>query len=90
VGFTATVLGWIVNSLSPEILAHTIGVDSTAAFWAIITKVRGSSSRSKINQLRGALSGTKKLELTASAFFAKMKGFASELAAAGRETRSRR
>jgi hypothetical protein len=80
----STVLGWILNSLSPEILAHTIGVDSTAAVWATITKVCGSSSRSKINQLRGALGSTKKLELTASAFFAKMKGFASELAAAGK------
>ncbi|KAK1602850.1 hypothetical protein QYE76_016332 [Lolium multiflorum] len=80
----STVLGWILNSLSPKILAHTIGVDSTAAVWATITKVCGSSSRSKINQLRGALGSTKKLELTASAFFAKMKGFASELAAAGK------
>jgi hypothetical protein len=45
----STVLGWILNSLSPEILAHTIGVESTAAVWAIINKVCGSSSRSKIN-----------------------------------------
>jgi hypothetical protein len=27
------VLSWILNSLSPEILAHTKGVDSTAAVW---------------------------------------------------------
>ncbi|KAK1621085.1 hypothetical protein QYE76_026602 [Lolium multiflorum] len=80
----STVLSWILNSLSPEILAHTIGVDSTAAVWEIITNLCGSRSRSRINQLRGALQSTKKLDMTASVFFAKMKAFASELAAAGK------
>ncbi|KAK1611569.1 hypothetical protein QYE76_035242 [Lolium multiflorum] len=80
----STVLGWILNSLSPEVLAHTIGVESTAEVWTIINNICGSRSRSRINQLRGALSSTKKLELSASVFFAKMKGFASELAAAGK------
>ncbi|XP_071683320.1 uncharacterized protein [Lolium perenne] len=80
----STVLSWILNSLSPEILAHTIGVESTAAVWAIITNLCGSRSRSRINQLRGSLQSTKKLDMSASVFFAKMKAFASELAAAGK------
>ncbi|KAK1617831.1 hypothetical protein QYE76_023348 [Lolium multiflorum] len=80
----STVLGWILNSLSPEVLAHTISVESTAEVWTIINNICGSRSRSRINQLRGALSSTKKLELSASVFFAKMKGFASELAAVGK------
>jgi hypothetical protein len=76
------VLSWILNSLSPEILAHTIGIESIV--WAIINNLRSSRSRSRINQLRGALQSTKKLDMSASVFFAKMKAFASELAAAGK------
>jgi hypothetical protein len=55
----SAVLGWLLNSLSPKVLAHTIGVESTASVCNIITTMF-SRSRSKINQLRGVLSGTKK------------------------------
>jgi hypothetical protein len=43
-----------------------------------------SASRTRINHLRGLLNNTKKNSLTADQFFAKMKGYASELAAAGK------
>lgn len=79
-----TVLRWIVNSLSPEILAHVVDIDSSAAVWTVLTKMFTVSSRSKINQLRGELNSTKKHDLTAAQFFAKMKGFAPELAAIGK------
>ncbi|KAK1610430.1 hypothetical protein QYE76_034103 [Lolium multiflorum] len=75
-----TVLGYLVNSFSPEIVAHVSGLESTAEVWAVITKMLSSQSRSKVNHLRGALNSTKKLDLTTAQYFAKMKGFCSELA----------
>ena len=44
-----------------------------------------SQSCSKINHLRGALNTTKKLEMTAAQYFAKMKGFSSELVSLHKE-----
>jgi hypothetical protein len=41
-------------------------------------------SRTRINHLRGALNNTKKGTMTTDQFFAKMKGFSSELVAAGK------
>uniref|UniRef100_A0ACD5TCP1 Uncharacterized protein n=1 Tax=Avena sativa TaxID=4498 RepID=A0ACD5TCP1_AVESA len=79
-----TVLGFLVNSLSPEIISHVVGLETSAAVWSVIIATCSSHSRTKINHLRGALNNTKKNELTAAQFFATMKGFASELAAAGK------
>jgi hypothetical protein len=42
------------------------------------------TSRTRINHLRGALNNTKKGDLTVAQFFAKMREFSSELAAAGK------
>jgi hypothetical protein len=50
----------------------------------MITKMFSSTSRTRINHLRGALNNTKKGDLTVSQFFAKMREFSSELAAAGK------
>ena len=43
-----------------------------------------TASRTRINHLRGALNNTKKNDMTAAQFFAKLKGFSLELAAAGK------
>uniref|UniRef100_A0ACD5TU89 Uncharacterized protein n=1 Tax=Avena sativa TaxID=4498 RepID=A0ACD5TU89_AVESA len=79
-----TVLGFLVNSLSPEIIPHVVGLATSAEVWSVLTKMFSSHSRTKINHLRGALNNTKKNELTVAQFFATMKGFSSELAAAGK------
>ena len=47
------VLGWIVNSLSPEIIAHVVGIDSSAAVWAVLNKMFTASSRSNQPSARG-------------------------------------
>jgi hypothetical protein len=52
--------GFIVNLLSPEILAHAVGLETTIEIWTIITNMFTSISRMKINHLRGALNNTKK------------------------------
>jgi hypothetical protein len=79
-----TVLGFLVNSLSPEITAHVLGLQHASEVWSIISKMFSTPSRTRINHLRGALNNTKKGTLTTDQFFAKMKGFSSELAAAGK------
>jgi hypothetical protein len=75
-----TVLGWLLQTLSPEVIAHVVGIDSSADLWAILTTMFSGRSRSKLNELRGALTSTKKNDLTSAAYFTKMKSFASELA----------
>jgi hypothetical protein len=79
-----TVLGWLLQTLSPEVIAHVVGIDSSAGLWAVLTTMFSGCSRSKLNELRGALTSTKKNDLTPAAYFAKMESFASELAAAGK------
>uniref|UniRef100_A0ACD5XD94 Uncharacterized protein n=1 Tax=Avena sativa TaxID=4498 RepID=A0ACD5XD94_AVESA len=76
------VLGFLVNSLSPEMIPHVVGIDTAAEVWSILTGMFSSHSRTKINHLRGSLNNTKKLDMSATQFFAKMKSFGSELAAA--------
>jgi hypothetical protein len=79
-----TVMSFIINSLSQEILAHVVGLDTTAAVWGVITSMFSPTSRAKVSHLRTALNNTKKLDTTPAVYFAKMRGFASELTAAGK------
>jgi hypothetical protein len=79
-----TVLGFLVNSLSPEILAHVVDLETSAKIWTTITSMFTTTSRSKVQHLRGALQNAKKTEMTPANFFTKMKGFASELAVIGK------
>jgi hypothetical protein len=79
-----TVLGWLLKTLTPQIIVHVISIDSSAAFWAILTTMFNAHSRSRTNQLRGSLQGMKKNEMSTTSSFAKMKGFASVLIAAGK------
>ena len=67
-----TVQGFILNTLSPEIIPHVVGIETTAEVWSILTKMFSSHSRTRINHLRGELNNTKKKETTAAQFFAKM------------------
>jgi hypothetical protein len=55
----ATVHGFIFNLLSPEIHAHAVGLETTVEVWTIITNMFTSTSRTKINHVRGALNNTK-------------------------------
>jgi hypothetical protein len=77
-------LGWLLHTLSPEVITHVIGIDSSAGLWAVLTTMFSGRSRSKLNELRGALISTKKNDLSPAAYFAKMKSFTFELAAAGK------
>jgi hypothetical protein len=78
------VMGWLVKSMSQDILAQVVGQEHASEVWATVEDLFSSQSRAKVNMLRGALSNTRKGDLTADVYITKMKGFVSELAAAGK------
>jgi hypothetical protein len=78
------VLTYLLGSLSPEILAQTIGMEHAADVWDLINKMFASRSKANVTHLRGALSNTKKLNMMADQYIGKMRGFATELITAGR------
>ncbi|KAK1665884.1 hypothetical protein QYE76_054043 [Lolium multiflorum] len=79
------VLSWLVKTLSSDILAHVLDVEHCVEVWASIQHLFSSQSKAQINTLHGSLSNTKKLDMKAEKYITKMKGFAMELAAAGKK-----
>nr|XP_051218595.1 uncharacterized protein LOC127335897 [Lolium perenne] len=75
---------WLLNALSPDVLVHVIGLETSAEVWAALIAHVSTASKSRAQRLRGALNDTKKNDLTAEKYFAKVKTLASELAAAGK------
>lgn len=59
--------------------------EHAADLWTSITGMFASQSWSKILKLRSQLSREKKGDLSASSYYSKMKGFADEMAAAGKK-----
>jgi hypothetical protein len=78
------VLRWLLNALSPDVLVHVIGLETSSEVWAALNSHVSDTSKSRVQKLRGALNDTKKHDLSAEKYFAKMKTLASELAAAGK------
>lgn len=76
--------GYLLNSLTPEILAQVIGKESTHDLWTALTTLFAAQSQSRITNLRIAISNTKKGNMSSNSFIAKMKSLGDELAAAGR------
>jgi hypothetical protein len=79
------VVSFLVNSLSEDVLAQIFGLDHAKDVWTALNELYSTQSKTRVSTLRGALTNTKKLDLTAQQFLSKMKGFASELAAAGKK-----
>jgi hypothetical protein len=78
------VLHFLLNSISPKILAHVTGLNTAAGVWAALKELVSSQSRLRIQALCGALQNTKKGTLSAAKYVAKKKAIAAELAAAGK------
>ncbi|KAK1631663.1 hypothetical protein QYE76_005978 [Lolium multiflorum] len=78
------VLTFLQGTLSPDILVSVIGMDTASKLWGAIRTMFASQSRTRVSNLRVALARTRKENMTSAQFFAKMKGYADELAAAGR------
>ncbi|KAK1682055.1 hypothetical protein QYE76_042903 [Lolium multiflorum] len=78
------VVSFLVNSLSEEVLPHVFGCTHAFDVWRALQELYTSQSKSRVSTLRGALTNTNKQDMTAQQFITKMKGYASELAAAGK------
>jgi hypothetical protein len=78
------VVSYIVNSISEDILSHVYGMVHAAEVWSAIHELFSSQSKSRVSNIRGALTNTNKLDMTAQEYITKMKGFASELATIGK------
>ena len=78
------VLRFLLNLLSPDILSHVLGMDSTIEAWSVLSKMFSTASRTKVQHLRSALNDTKKSTMSVHQYFTTMKGFASELAVVGK------
>jgi hypothetical protein len=59
------VLRWLLNALSPDVLAHVVGLNSSAAVWAALNTHVSGQSKTRIQQLRSALNDTRKGDLSA-------------------------
>jgi hypothetical protein len=78
------VMGFINASLSREVLGHVATCATTVAAWKEINYMFYSQSRAWTIQLRTCLATTRKGNLSAAAYYAKMKAFAGEMSAAGK------
>ena len=77
-------MSYLVKGLDLDLLSKVVGLEHAHEIWSTIEGLFTSQSRSRVNMLRGALTYTKKNEMTVAQFISKMRGFASELAAAGK------
>jgi hypothetical protein len=78
------VLSYLLNSLTKEILGHVTTKVTVAMAWSALEELFASQSRSKVTNLRFALTNTKKGNISMSQYFTKMKGHADELATSGK------
>jgi hypothetical protein len=77
-------LSYLNSSLSKEVLAQVATCTTSHEVWKEINNMYASQSRARVMHLRGKLATTRKKDMTAAAYFAKMKGYADEMAAAGK------
>ncbi|KAK1629044.1 hypothetical protein QYE76_003359 [Lolium multiflorum] len=78
------VVSYLVNSLAEDVLPHVFGLSIAATVWRALNNLYAAQSKSRVSTIRGALTNTKKLDMTVQQYITKMKGYASELAATGK------
>lgn len=77
------VLSGLLSSISNEILQDVVAATTSKEAWDTLQRMFSSATRARIVQIRVELATTKKRDLSAADYFCKIKGLASELAAAG-------
>jgi hypothetical protein len=73
----------LVGGICLEILSQAVGMEHAAEVWSLINSMFTSRLGANITHLHAVLSNTKKINMTADQYVDKMKGFATELIAAG-------
>jgi hypothetical protein len=77
------VLSGLLSSISEDILRDLIDATSSKVVWDMLQRRFASATRARTVQLRVELATTKKRDLSAADYFRKVKGLATDLAAAG-------
>lgn len=78
------VLGYLLSSLSREVLSSVVNCSTSASVWTTLSEMYSSHSCARKVNTRIALATTKKGVSSVAKYFAKMRGFADELGAAGK------
>ena len=73
------VLTFLLASLSREVLMQVSNHTTAAGVWQALVESFSAQSRARQIQLRSAIGNARKGDLSASAYFTKMKGLADEL-----------
>lgn len=77
------VLSGLLSSMTEEVLEDVASALSAKEAWDILQRMFSSTTRARSVQIRVDLATAKKRDLSAADYFRKIKGLASELAAAG-------
>jgi hypothetical protein len=76
------VLSGLLSSMSEEILRDVLDAGTSREVWNILQRMFGFATRAHVVQIRTDLATAKKGDLSAADYFRRIKGYASELAAA--------
>ncbi|MBA0817938.1 hypothetical protein Gohar_022125 [Gossypium harknessii] len=74
---------WLLSSVSPIVLPHSIGLDTSAKIWNAIVSLYGSKYTSRMMFYRHALHSQCKGDLSMCDFLIKIKSFCDSLAGCG-------
>lgn len=74
---------WLLSSVSPGVLPHLIGMDSSAQIWNAIVTLYGSKTTSRLMSYRRALHAQRKGDLSMKDFLVKIKTYCDSLASCG-------
>jgi hypothetical protein len=78
------VLGYLLRNMTREVLVRVAGLSSTQEVWMAVTEMFSSISKARIVHLRTQLNQTRKDNITAQAYFGRIKTLADEMANAGK------
>jgi hypothetical protein len=76
--------GYLLNSLSKDVLIQVLEAKTAAQAWTSITPLFSAHSKARVTNLKMLLSATRKGGMTTAAYYAKMKTIRDELVATGK------
>ncbi|KAK5839315.1 hypothetical protein PVK06_008091 [Gossypium arboreum] len=74
---------WLLSSVSPVVLPHLIGLDTSTQIWNALVNLYGNKTTSRLVFYRRVLHFQRKADLSMKDFLLKIKGFCDSLASCG-------
>uniref|UniRef100_A0A453SVN4 Retrotransposon gag domain-containing protein n=1 Tax=Aegilops tauschii subsp. strangulata TaxID=200361 RepID=A0A453SVN4_AEGTS len=78
------VLGYLLSTLSKEVLVAVTAITTACELWVALAGMFSSQSLSRVKNIRTALINAQKGNQSVASYFASLRGLADELAAAGK------